>query len=127
LVALLVAAGCTGGRDSARGVADAFVDAHYVRIDLEASKVLCEGVARDKVEHEIELTSNTEIEADTMRPKIYYKIHDERVTDERSHFVYELSIRPPGLDPFTKYSAITVRRTDDGWKVTNYVETDAGP
>lgn len=123
-VALLAVAGCAKGVDSARGVADAFVDAHYVRIDLDASSRLCAGVAREKVEREIELTAGTEIEADTLRPKIYYKVHEERELGEVSHFVYELSIRPPGLDPFTKYTAITVRSTDAGWKVTNYVETD---
>ena len=124
-VGMLVATGCTGGRDGARGVADAFVDAHYVRIELQASSALCDGVAYDKVAREIELTSDTPIEADTLRPKIYYTLHDERSTDTGSHFIYELSIRPPGLDPFIKYTAITVRKVDAGWKVTNYVETDA--
>jgi hypothetical protein len=120
----LVALGCTGDPNSARGVGGAFVDAHYVRIDLEASKELCTGVARDKVLREIELTSDIAIEGDTQRPRIYYDLTEERGTDEAVQLVYELTIHAPGLDPYEKLTVVTVRQYDGAWLVSNYVEMD---
>ena len=125
LATLALVGGCSGDSDSARGVGDAFVDAHYVRINLQASKELCRGVAREKVEREIALTAEIEIEQDTQRPRIYYEIHEEREVGDSVSLIYELSIRAPGLDPYEKFTVVTVRATDGVWAVTNYIEMDS--
>lgn len=125
LATLALVGGCSGDSDSARDVGDAFVDAHYVRINLQASKELCRGVAREKVEREIALTAEIEIEQDTQRPRIYYEIHEEREVGDSVRLIYELSIRAPGLDPYEKFTVVTVRATDGVWAVTNYIEMDS--
>lgn len=125
LATLVLVVGCSGDSGSARGVGDAFVDAHYVRINLQASKELCSGVAREKVEHEIALTAEIEIEQDTQRPRIYYEIHEERGVGDSVRLIYELSIRAPGLDPYEKFTIVTLRETEGAWTVTNYIEMDS--
>lgn len=125
LAVLLLVGGCSADADTARGVGDAFVDAHYVRINLQASKELCSGVAREKVEREIALTSEIEIQRDTQRPRIYYGIHEEHDLGDSVRLIYELSIRAPGLDPYEKFAIVTVRATDGIWTVTNYIEMDS--
>lgn len=122
---MILAAGCTGDSDSPLSAGDAFVDAHYVRIDLEASKSLCRGVALQKVEKEIALTSDIEIEQDTQRPRINFTVHEERALGDAVQLIYKLVIRAPGLDPYDKYTIVTVRSEDGKWMVTNYMEMDS--
>ena len=57
-VAVLFAAagaGCRADPSTARGTAERFLDAHYVEIDLPTALPYTSGLARQKVEHEIEL------------------------------------------------------------------------
>ncbi len=124
IAALILAVGCSNDTSTARGAGDAFVDAHYVRIDLEASKQLCTGVALDKVLREVELTANVAIADDTQRPRINFGLKEERAAGDAIQLVYELTIRVSGLDPFEKISVVTVRPIDGRWSVTNYVEMD---
>ena len=125
IAALILVAGCSGSPNSALGTGNAFVDAHYVRIDLETSKGLCTGVAADKVDAEIALTSEIEIESDTQRPHISYDLREERPLGDAVQLVYELSIRAPGLDPYSKFTIVTVREHEGGWAVSNYMEMDS--
>ncbi len=124
IAAAMLAVGCSNDTSTALGAGDAFVDAHYVRIDLEASKQLCTGVALDKVQREIELTADVAIADDTQRPRINFALKEERAAGDAIQLVYELTIRVTGLDPFEKISVVTVRATDARWSVTNYVEMD---
>jgi hypothetical protein len=122
-VVLLVGIGCGPDPSSARGMAERFLDAHYVRIDLQASSRLTSGVARQKVEGEIALTRGVEIDADTRQPKIHYRLDDERDDgDGAMRFVYRLTIVPEDADRFQRQVLLTVRRTGEGWTVGNYEE-----
>ncbi len=124
LAVLLVLASCQVAPDSARAQAEAFLDAHYVAIDLAASRALCSGLALDKVEREIELTSKVSIQGDTHKPRINYSFSEARESPDRVQFVYELSVRVAGLEPFTKIVMLTLRSDDGSWSVSNYGESD---
>jgi len=124
VVAVLIIAACQKSGATARGVAEDFLDSHYVAIDLEASRALCSGLARGKVEREIELTSKVAIAGDTHKPRINYSFKEARESPDRVQFVYELTIRARGLEPFTKIVMLTLRRIDDSWSVSNYGESD---
>jgi len=122
VVVAAVPAGCGGS--GARTTAERFLDAHYVRIDLAAARDVCSGLAREKLDRELALTANVNIEADTRKPRINYRLEDARETEDRGQFAYLLRIRAPGAEPFERLIMVTVKKEDDGWSVTNYTEGD---
>jgi len=121
-LALLVPAvsACRHSMDTPRGVSDAFVDAYFVRIDLDAARSLSSGLAQKKIDEELELTSQVEIDAETHQPRINYTLQHASEEPQQAQYAYELTIRPPGLEPFERLAMVTVRNQDGAWRVTNY-------
>jgi hypothetical protein len=117
---------CNRPAEGARGVAEAFLDAHYVRIDLDGSKALCTGLALSKVEREIELTRDIAVGEDTLKPHVSYKMEREREAPTHAIYAYRLSVRPPGSDPFLRVVTLTVRGHEGTWKVANFDEGEPG-
>jgi len=125
-LAVLVAiplAGCNRG--GGRAAAERFLDAHYVRIDLDAARGLSSGLARAKLDKELALTADVSIEADTRQPRINYQLETAREDGDRGQFAYVLTIRAAGAEPFEKLVTVTVKQDDSGdWSVTNYTDGD---
>ncbi len=120
---LLALAGCGGeGDTTARGAAEAFVDRHYVEVDLPGSREYTTGLARSKVDKQIRLTAGQSVDAGTRKPRVYYKLLEEREAGGRIAFVYQLTIRPEGAGEFSRRLLIRVRREGAGWRVSNYME-----
>jgi hypothetical protein len=121
-VAALVA--CTGNADTARGVAERFLDDHYVRMDLERAKAVCVGVAREKVEEMQNLIGGEKIDESTHKPRVSYEL--EKTNEEgadRVSFLFRGKIRAEGLDEFTRHWLVTARREEGvGWRVSNFQE-----
>jgi hypothetical protein len=120
--ALLVSAivACRPSLDTSRGVSDAFVDAYFVRIDLKTARTLVSGLALNKIDKELELTRHVEIDEETHKPSITYKLTHASEDPAHAQYAYELTIRPPGLEPFGRLAMVTVRDQDGTWRVTNY-------
>lgn len=117
------AAACTPDSDSARGVAESFLDEHYVRMDLKASLAHVTGLARHKVEEELRLVGDQEIDAGTMRPTVTYELDEERPGgDDRATFLYRGKVSLDGDGSFEIRWLVTARRENGGWKVSNYEE-----
>ena len=123
-LALAVAAGCSEAGSDARSTAEAFLDAHYVRIDLASAKEHASGLALDKIDKEIELTKDQEITNETRQPRVNYRLNRGDESPESAQFAFELTIRAAGADPFAKLVMVTVRKQEGAWKVTNYSESD---
>lgn len=122
-VPLLALAGCRGeGGKTAQGAAEAFMDGHYVEIDLAKAREFTVGLARSKIDEELRLTSGQAIDVATRKPRVYYKLLQRRESGGRTAFVYELTIRPDGADEFNRSLMIRVRREEAGWRVSNYME-----
>ena len=119
VLAMLLLSACGGGSDAQR-VARRFMDTHYVHIDLDAASEVCSGLALIKLDRERELTSEVEIEADTLKPRVNYALETKRATADRSQIVYVLTIRPPGIEPFERLVTLTLRQQDGVWSVSNY-------
>lgn len=115
---------CSRPGSSPRGTAEAFLDAHYVRIDLAAAEELASGLARDKIANEIALTRDQQIDGETLQPRVNYKLQRVAETDTAAQYAYMLTIRPPGTDVLSKVVTVTVRNTSGQWSVTNYSEGD---
>ena len=116
--------GC--GRDlrTAQGVADEFVDQHYVNFDLQKAKAYAVSVALDKVNEEIRLTAGQKIDASTNKPKINYRLLEKKEGERRASFVYEGTIQSDDGSSFTRKWLITARKDGDEWRVSNFTESE---
>ena len=120
---LLALVGCGGeGDTTAQGAAEAFVDRHYVEVDLPGSREYTTGLARSKVDERIRMTAGHSIDAGTRKPRVYYKLLEKREAGGRVAFVYQLTIRPEGAGELSRRVLIRVRKEDAGWRVSNYME-----
>ena len=119
LALLALAATCRAGSGTARGVAERFVDEHYVRIDLGAAKSYCVGVARRKVEEEERLVEGYVIDETTRQPRVTYSLEEERREGaDRASYLFAGTIYLDGADAFKRHWLVITRREGDGsWKV----------
>ena len=120
---LLAGTACKGEGDATpRGVAEAFLDRHYVEIDVAGSREYTVGLARSKVEERIRLTAGHAIDAGTRKPRVYYKLLERRDVRGRTAFLYRLTIRLEDGSEFSRRVLIRVRKEEAGWRVSNYME-----
>ncbi len=124
MLALLAASAVACGSDPStpRGTAERFLDAHYVRIDLPGTLPLTTGLAQHKVEQEIELVQGQLIDDSTRKPTVHYALLEEHPEHDAVTFLFRGSIRVEDADSFERRWMVTVRRQEDGWRVTNYQE-----
>jgi hypothetical protein len=123
-VALVLSISACQSKDGPGAVADAFMGAYYVAIDLQAAQDLTAGLAWEKLAQELELTSEAEIDGDTRKPRINFMLEEASEDGDRAQFVFLLDIRPPGADPFERTSMLMLKREEESWKVTNFSDTD---
>jgi hypothetical protein len=122
---LIWAAGaCSRDLSTAQGVAEEFVDHHYVAIDLPKAKSLTVSVALNKVNEEIRLTAGQTIDASTQKPRVHYTLLEKKEGEQRSTFLYEGTIRSDDGTSFTRKWLITARKEGTQWRVSNFTESD---
>jgi len=115
------------GRDlkTAQGVADEFVDQHYVNIDLQRAREYSVGLARDKIDDEIRLTRGQAIDAATRKPKVHYQlIEKKQESDARISFLYKGTIEVEDAPEFNRRWLVVARKEGEGWRVSNFTEYD---
>ena len=123
LLLALLAAGCAPDPKTPRGTAERFLDAHYVRIDLAAALPYTTGIARRKVEDELRLVAGQSIDDTTRKPSVHYRLLEEHPDGERAvNYLYRGTISVEDAERFERRWLVTVRREEDGWRVTNYQE-----
>jgi hypothetical protein len=116
--------GCTPPGDSPRAAAEAFLDNHYVHIDLAAARPFCIGLALDKLDQEVALTRDAQIDAETRKPRVTYRMEESHDDADRAQYAYILEIHPDGADTFRKLVVLTLRKDGSDWRVSNYSESD---
>jgi len=114
--------GCGKDLQTARGVVEEFIDQHYVAINLKKAKEFCVGLALHKVNEEIRLTAGQVIDSSTRKPKIYYRLLEEKVGKQRASFIYQGTIRAEGAPEFTRRWLIIARQENGAWRVSNFKE-----
>ena len=114
------------GRDlqTSQGVAEEFVDQHYVEINLPKAKEFTVGLAQEKIEAEIRLTRGQVIDASTRKPKIHYKLLEKKEGQGRASFLYLGTIQAEDAPEFTRRWLITARKEGNVWRVSNFSEFD---
>jgi hypothetical protein len=116
--------GCGRDLGTAQGVADEFVDQHYVNFDLQKAKAYAVSLALDKVNEEIRLTAGQKIDASTQKPKINYRLLERKEGERRASFLYEGTIQSDDGSSFTRKWLIAARKESDQWRVSNFTESD---
>jgi hypothetical protein len=116
--------GCGRDLGTAQGVADEFVDQHYVNFDLQKAKAYAVSVALEKVNEEIRLTAGQKIDAATNKPKINYRLLEKKEGERRASFLYEGTIQSDDGSSFTRKWLIAARKDADQWRVSNFTESD---
>jgi hypothetical protein len=123
MVTILGVAACRPDPSTPRGTAERFLDEHYVHIDLPSALPYTTGLARQKVEKEIDLVRGVAIDDSTRKPSVHYSLLEERPDGERAvSYLYRGRIAVDGADSFERRWLVTVRQEADGWRVTNYQE-----
>lgn len=121
---ILLSLGCGRDLNSPQGVAEEFVDQHYVNIDLQKAKTYAVSVALAKIDDEIRLTTGQQIDASTQKPKVNYKLLEKHESDKRSTYLYEGLIQSDDGASFVKKWLITTRLEGTQWRVSNFTESD---
>lgn len=114
------------GRDlgTAQGVAEEFVDQHYVQIDLPKAKAYAVSIALEKINEEIRLTAGQQIDASTRKPKVNYLLLEKKERGARASFLYEGTIQSDDGTSFTRKWLVTARKEGAQWRVSNFTESD---
>jgi hypothetical protein len=116
--------GCGRDLGTAQGVADEFVDQHYVNFDLQKAKAYAVSLALDKINEEIRLTAGQKIDASTQKPKINYRLLEKKEGERRASFLYEGTIQSDDGSSFTRQWLVAARKEADQWRVSNFTESD---
>jgi hypothetical protein len=116
--------GCGRDLGTAQGVADEFVDQHYVNFDLQKARAYAVSLALDKVNEEIRLTAGQKIDASTNKPKINYRLLEKKEGERRASFLYEGTVQSDDGSSFTRKWLIAARKEADQWRVSNFTESD---
>ena len=124
IVALLLIAACGHDLNSAQGVAQEFVDHHYVKIDLPKAKQYTVSVAQAKIDEEIRLTSGQTIDASTQKPRVNYTLLEKNEGEQRSTYLFEGKIQSDDGTSFTRKWSIATRKEGNGWRVSNFTESE---
>lgn len=124
LLLLFLVAACGRDLSTAQGVAEEFVDHHYVRIDLPRAKTLTVSLALHKVNEEIRLTDGQTIDASTRKPRVHYALLEKKEGPERASFLFEGTIQSDDGTSFIRKWLINARREGNRWRVSNFTESD---
>ena len=125
IVVTALFSGCGRDLKSAEGVAEEFVDQHYVNIDLARAREYSVGLARDKIDDEIRLTRGQAIDASTRKPNVHYELVEKKQESEgRISFFYKGTIQAEDAPEFTRRWLVVARKEGDGWRVSNFTEYD---
>jgi len=124
VVAALVLAACGHDLNTAQGVAEEFVDLHYIKIDLQKAKQYTVSVAQAKIDEEIRLTAGQTIDASTQKPRVNYTLLEKNEGEQRSTFLYEGKIQSDDGTSFTRKWSIATRKESNRWRVSNFTESE---
>lgn len=124
LLPLVSLSGSGCGRDlgTAQGVVEEFVDQHYVQINLQKSKEYTAGLALEKINEEIRLTTGQAIDASTRKPSIHYRLLEKKEGNDRASFLYEGTIQAEDAPEFKRRWLVTARKEGATWRVSNFTE-----
>lgn len=126
LVAILAAAACSSSgkpANEAEAVAARFVDLYVVEIDQQRALELTTGIARQRIEDELEEVKQvrgTGYTAAAASPRVFYERTMFRQTGERARAVFDLRIEMGGVET-RRHILVSLTNRDGGqWRVSSF-------
>ena len=113
---------CSRAEDP-ESIARSFVEHYYVHPDLSKAKTLTYGLARHKIEEEQRLVQTVDEGDSRVNRDVSYSLLQTKEIGDRTFFVYNIDI---AVDPLVikKQATIATGRVEEGWRVTNFNESD---
>jgi hypothetical protein len=120
--------GCSRS-NSAEWVGDQFVQAYYVQIDQARALEFSTGLARERLQQELQQVTQLRRSGDLerARPQVSYTLDRTQPEGRQVLLIYDLTITPPQVAPILKKILIITEQLGEEWKVINFTETDARP
>jgi hypothetical protein len=104
------------------GIAEAFLDAYYVSIDLEKARQLTGGLARSKIDRQVKAIRKMS-RLDKNPSKVSYRLLNERsLGSHKKAFSFDLSIKPQDGRPFRRVVFLHLRLEERNWRVHAFRE-----
>lgn len=105
-------------------VAQSFVEQYYVHPDLPKAKAMTYGLARHKIEEEQRLVRSVEGGGERADRDVTYNLHQtQKMGKDKIFFVYDITISVDRL-VMKKRATVATARVKEGWRVTNFEESD---
>jgi hypothetical protein len=125
VLGLAAVVSCQRGLDpnNVRSMGDAFVQAYYVEANLSAAQAYCGALACQKLADELSLRAGQPISSETRQPQITARRLREIPTDDEAiRILYEIRVKPPELDAFTREAYLKLRQQGQEWRVIQFAE-----
>jgi hypothetical protein len=105
-------------------IAQSFVEQYYVHPDLPKAKAMTYGLARHKIEEEQRLVRSVEGGGERADRGVTYNLHQtQKMGKDKIFFVYDITISVDRL-VMKKRATVATGRVKEGWRVTNFEESD---
>ncbi len=122
LLLLVISQGC--GRGQPEAVADRFMDSYYAAANLGEALQVAEGLAAKKIQDQQNLLKGQSGAQTTQGRKVTYNRLEKATVDGKLFFRYEVRIDIQGGSTLTRRSLLAMGQGPNGWRVTNFSETD---
>ena len=114
--------GCGSGGPEA--VADRFMEAYYAAADLGEALKLADGLAAKKIRDQQQLTRGETGPQTSQGRRVSYTRMERNTVEGKLFYRYEVRIDVQGGGTFARRSLLAMAQGPNGWRVTNFTETD---
>lgn len=119
---LVISQGC--GRGEPEDVADRFMDSYYAAANLREALQVSEGLASRKLQDQQQLLKGQSGPQTTQGRRVTYSRIERATMEGKLFFRYEVRIDIQGGGSLTRKSLLAMSQGPNGWRVTNFTETD---
>jgi len=114
--------GCASGGPEA--TADRFMDAYYAAADLGTALNLADGLAAKKIRDQQQLTKGGPGPQSSQGRRVSYTRIEQKTVDGKLFFRYEVRIDLQGTGLLMRKTLVAMDHGPNGWRVTNFTDTD---
>jgi hypothetical protein len=100
------------------------MDVYYSAADLGEALKLADGLAVKKIRDQQQLTGGQSGPQASQGRRVSYQRIEQAIVEGKLFFRYEVRIEVQGGDSFTRKSLLAMAQGPNGWRVTNFSETD---
>lgn len=119
-----LAFGASCDRSGPEAIADRFMASYYGAANLEAALELADGLAARKIQDQQALRRGQVGSQSTEGRRVSFSRIEKTTANGKLFFRYEVRIDIRGGGAFTRRSLLALSQRPNGWRVTNFSESD---